>query len=209
MVDTLVSTAPLTLRARLGDPRTVADMILEADAIRDGHFELLGGAHSDRFIHFSRIAEDDARLHLLADWFLPTVAAWVASAVVAPSTAGVALGATIARRLGIPFHLADVDDDGRAVRVASGEALSGTRALLVNDVVTTGAGLQALAHATRATGATIAGAAWFLSRAEVDVERLIAAPAVALAEVSLDAWTAEACPLCQRDEPLTRAVEVN
>ncbi|MEO5575373.1 MAG: hypothetical protein ABIR67_00410 [Gaiellaceae bacterium] len=83
-------------------------MIIDARAISDEHFELLGGTHSDTFIRFSRIADDDARLQLLADWFLPAVAAWLPTVIVAPSTAGVALGATIARRLAVPFDLAEV-----------------------------------------------------------------------------------------------------
>lgn len=184
-------------------------MLLEAAAISDGHFELLGGTHSDRFIRFSRIAEDGARLQLLADWLLPSVAAWFPSAVVAPSTAGVTLGQTIARRLGLPLYLAEVDVDGRATRLAPSNGQSDARAVLINDVVTSGAGVEALAGAARATGATVVGAVWFVSRAEVDVAELIGAPTAAIADLYLDAWPSEACPLCQRDEPLTRAVDVN
>lgn len=208
MLETLPAALP-TLHARLGDPRLLAEMIVDANALVEGHFELLGGDHSDRFVRFSRIADDGARLDTLAEWFIPTIAAWLPTAALAPSTAGVALAATIARRLELPLYLAAVDGDGRATHVHDGAGLAGARVLLVNDVVTTGRGIEALAVAARETGATIAGAAWFVSRSNVDVARLIYSPVAALAELDLPSWRADACPLCDRHETLTHAVEVN
>lgn len=106
--------AALTLRARLRDPLTIADILAESEAIGHGHFELLGGEHADTFIRFSRIAKDPAALEITTHWLLPSVAAWSPRAVLAPATAGVALGWTLARRLGLPLMLAAVGPDGRA-----------------------------------------------------------------------------------------------
>ncbi len=184
-------------------------MIVDTGALAEGHFELLGGEHSDRFVRFSRIANDEARLDMVCDWIVPTVAAWLPTAVVAPATAGVALAATIARRLGLPLYLAAIGEDGRATHVHDGDGLVGQRVLLVNDVVTTGRGIEALAAAARASGAMIAGSAWFVSRSDVDVARLIDAPVAALADLELPSWQARACPLCERHETLTHAIEVN
>jgi hypothetical protein len=58
-------------------------------------------------------------------------------------------------------------DEGRASGITSGEELSRRRVLLVNDVVTTGAGMAALARLVEHSGAEIAGAAWFASRSPV------------------------------------------
>src|SRR6266540_2918249 len=98
MPETLAPAAPPLLRARLGDPRMLAEMIVDDGAVVEGHVELLGGAHSDRFIRFSRIANEQEHLGAVAEWLLPTVAAWSPTAVVAPATAGVALATTLARR---------------------------------------------------------------------------------------------------------------
>jgi orotate phosphoribosyltransferase len=138
-------------------------MIANTDALIYGHFELLGGDHADTFIKFSRIAERSTALETTTQWLLPSVAAWLPDVVVAPATAGVALGWTLARRLGLPLVLADVGADGRAVAVPDAESLRDHRALLVNDVVTTGRGMTALAQVANNAGATVAGATWFLS----------------------------------------------
>lgn len=209
MPEALAPAAPPLLRARLGDPRLLAEMIVDDNAVVEGHFELLSGAHSDRFIRFSRIANEHEHLGAVTEWLLPTVAAWLPTAVVAPATAGVALAASLAGRLGLPLFLAGVGEDGRATGIQDAEALAGKRVLLVNDVVTTGEGIVVLAAAAAASGATVAGACWFVTRASVDVEGMINAPAAALADVDLASWPAADCPLCRRDDAVTRAVEVN
>jgi hypothetical protein len=57
-----------------------------------GHFALLSGLHTDRFLAFSRIADDPAALQTIAGWLAPSIALLLPDALVAPSTAGVGLG---------------------------------------------------------------------------------------------------------------------
>ena len=207
MLDTLAPTAPL-LRARLGDPRVVIDMLSRNGALLDGHFELLGGQHSNHFLKFSRIASDTRDLDAIGDWLTPTVAAWRPDAVLAPSTAGVALAWTLARNLGVPLQLSSVDENGRPSELLDAST-AGKSLLLVNDVVTTGTGMAALAACAAGAGATVAGAAWFASRAEVDVAALIAAPAVCIAQLDLCNWLQQECPLCRDGEPVEPAQDLN
>ncbi len=129
--------------------------------------------------------------------------------MLAPATAGVALGWTLARRLGLPLVLADVGADGRAYAVHDRDSLPERRALLVNDVVTTGRGMAALARVATDAGATVAGATWFLSRGSVDVTETIGAPVSYVGDLLLSHWSPASCPLCARREPLTRALEIN
>lgn len=198
-----------TLRVRLGDPRTVTEMLGSTDALAHGHFELLDGDHADTFIRFSRIADRPAALETTAQWLLPSAAAWLPEAVLAPATAGVALGWTLARRLGLPLVLAEVGPDGRAVGVREAESIQHRRVLLVNDVVTTGRGMAALARVATDADATVAGGTWFLSRSDVNVSQMIGAPVSSVGDLLLARWPPEACPRCRRGEALTRALEIN
>lgn len=209
----MTATAPgvddaLTLRARLGDPRTVAEILAATDALAHGHFELLGGDHADSFIKFSRVADRPTALDTTAQWLLPSVAAWLPESVLAPATAGVALGWTLAQRLGLPLVLADVGANGRPCAVQERDAVRDRRVLLVNDIVTTGEGMAALAEVARDAGATVAGATWFLSRSDVDVSDLIGAPVSYIGDLLLARWSPP-CPLCERGDPMTTALEIN
>ncbi len=81
--------------------------------------------------------------------------------------------------------------------------------LLVNDVVTTGDGLVALADLVRACGAAVSAATWFLSRADIELTERIAAPSVALARLPLQVWDESECPLCAAGVKVTEATDLN
>lgn len=206
------ATPPLeapTLQVRLGDPRVVAQMLAATDALSHGHFALLGGDHADTFIRFSRVANQSSSLSTTAEWLLPSVAAWMPDAVVAPMTAGVSLAWVLSQRLGVPLFLAETGPDGRALALQDPELVAGRRVLLVNDVVTTGAGMSALARVARDAGAVVAGGTWFLARSDVDVSAAIDAPVSSVGDLLLERWSPESCPRCAEGDPFTHAVEIN
>lgn len=141
---------PATLNApalypRLGDPWVMADLVSRPNVIEHGHFRLLSGAHSEQFLRFSKIANNSDALDIVAAALVPSVAVWQPDAVLAPSTAGVSLGRELAARLGVALYLAHVDERGRADSFVGESPRLGSSMLLVNDVVTTGDGLRALA----------------------------------------------------------------
>ena len=209
LMTTLTAIEPQTLRVRLGDPRLLTEMLTESDALEHGHFELLSGHHAETFIRFSRSAKHSPSLETTARWLLPSVAAWLPEVVLAPATAGVSLAWTISRQLGLPLVLADVGDDGRALPLAQAENVANKRVLLVNDVVTTGTGMEVLASVARDAGAVVAGGTWFLARNDVDVAAMIDAPTSSVGDLPLKQWSRQACPLCDRGDDLTRALEIN
>ena len=51
------ATATDTLVLHRGDPYALAELLALPGAIMEGHFQLLSGLHTDRFVAFSRIAE--------------------------------------------------------------------------------------------------------------------------------------------------------
>jgi orotate phosphoribosyltransferase len=205
---TSLADAP-TFRAHLGDPTTLADYLGRSEVLRHGHFCLLSGLHTEWFLAFSRIAIDAAAVQQLAATLAAVVGPWSPTAVLAPSTAGVALGGVLARRLGTPLHLASLDGEGRANGIIGTPGLNDQRVLLVNDIVTTGRGLQALADVVRAAGATVAGAAWFASRADVDVQGLLGAPGAHLVTLDLPAVPADQCRGCAAHQPVEEALDLN
>jgi orotate phosphoribosyltransferase len=202
-------TEPISLRARLGDPRTLAEYLGRPGALRLGHFRLLSGLHSEHFLAFSEIAKDNEALADLGTLLTPTIAPWQPTAVLAPSTAGVSLGSALAGRLGVAMHLAYLDSDGRPQGLVGDPDIAGGRVLLVNDVVTTGQGIDALARAVRERGADVAGAAWFASRADVDLAERIDAPVVFALSLDLKAVPADECDACSKGVPLQDGVDLN
>lgn len=184
----------IEFRPLLGDPAQVLRLLSADGALRDGHFRLLSGLHTDVFLAFSAIAADPVNLDAISSWLGPTVDAWVPDAVLAPSTAGVGLAATLARRISAPLHLATVGRDGRPSDLLGPALPSSARVLVVNDVSTTGTGIGALADIARSHGAGVVGAAWFASRGMAADD--LGFPTAHVVDVNLEAFSAGDCPHC-------------
>lgn len=198
-----------SLALHRGDPYVLAEWLALPGALRSGHFELLSGLHSDRFLAFSRICEEKGALDLLASWLAPELAPLSPSAVLAPSTAGVGLGRALARTLGVPLQLASLNASGRPEAVIGAPPLAGERVLLANDVLTTGQGLEALSRLVRSSGGEPAAAVWFLSRTAVDIEAALGVPGLCIADFELPAWEDKQCHACRRGESLELALDIN
>lgn len=184
-------------------------MLLTPRALLEGHFNLLSGLHTDRFLAFSRIADHPEALRQIARWLAPSLEPLLPDALLAPSTAGVGLGWALAREIGVPLHLALLDSDGRAREILGAPPLIGQRVILINDVVTTGQGLRALSNVVLGAGGETAGASWFASRRQVDVEAMLGQPTTWVTTVDLPAWPTEACPLCSGEIPLQQGLDLN
>lgn len=193
----------------IGDPRSVEEMLLAPQALLDGHFSLLSGLHTDRFLAFSRIADNPEWLQRIARWLAPSLEPLLPDALLAPSTAGVGLGWALARMLGVPLHLALLDPHGRACEILGAPLLTGQRVLLINDVVTTGRGLRALSEVVAGAGGDVVGASWFASRSEVDAGAMIGQPTTWVTTVDLPAWPAHDCPLCLGQTALQQGLDLN
>jgi hypothetical protein len=69
--------------------------------------------------------------------------------------------------------------------------------------------MKALASTVHAAGGEVAGAAWFVTRTNLDAETCLGVPCAYVADLPLPQWAADECPLCDDTLPLTRAIEIN
>lgn len=184
-------------------------MLGRPEVLCEGHFRLLSGLHSDHFIRFSRLADDADALGYVADLLAGIVASWEPDAVAAPSTAGVSLGVELGRRLSVRLHLVAVGADGRPTTLIGTSPIADSRVLLVNDVITTGEGVKALAQVMTAAGAVSIGCCAFVARTVDDPAQAVGMPVAVAASVDLAAWSSEECPLCESSGPPEDARDLN
>jgi orotate phosphoribosyltransferase len=175
------------------DQAAVLDLYRATGALRRGHFALSSGRHSDTYLQsalvlqWPRLAEALGRA--LAEPFAGRVEVVVAAAV-----GGLLIGHEIARELGVRMVFAE--RDGGAMRLRRSFALaSGERALLAEDVITTGGSAREVAGLVTAAGAVPVGLAAIVDRRP---EPATEPPtAVVLARVAAASWDPAGCPLCQ------------
>lgn len=133
-----------------------------AGALLEGHFILSSGLHSPRYLQCARVLMDPLRASALASALAATLPRELKSQIgiiVSPAMGGVVIGHEMGRALGVEAIF--VERPAGVFELRRGFALApGQKALLVEDVVTTGlSSREAMAAIAREGGEAIAAAA--------------------------------------------------
>jgi orotate phosphoribosyltransferase len=153
--------------AELAAVRAIAsrteDLFRKSGALKEGHFLLKSGKHSERYLEKFLVLQDTAATSELCGFWAARHRAPdgtpLVDVVAGPTTGGVVLAFETARQLGVRSIFAEEvkDPDGttrrefrRGFTIAPGE-----RVLLVDDILTTGGSLLAMLPAVEAFGGEI------------------------------------------------------
>jgi orotate phosphoribosyltransferase len=206
------------IAARAAIAARTEELFRESGALRDGHFLLKSGRHSDAYLEkFAVLSDPAVTSELCGIWAgqhrgpadEPTV-----DLVAGPTTGGVILAFETGRQLGTRAIFAEeVKDEAdaaprrefrRGFRIEPGERL-----LLVDDILTTGGSLLAMIPAVEAAGGEIVGCAVMVDRS--GGMSALASPATgrrynlsALWVLDLPTYEPgpDTCPRCSAGEPL-------
>lgn len=177
------------------NPQEAAGLFERSGAMLTGHFQLSSGRHSDRYVQKARVLEHtDVAMALareIGSWY-PRV-----DVVVAPAVGAVALGFAVALATGARSLYAEREEG--AMRLRRGFLIHpGERALVVEDVVTTGASAREVFALVETTGAERLGVAALIDRSTHPV----GFPLRAVLRVEAMTWDPADCPLCARGDPI-------
>ena len=157
-----------TLRRTLDDvarreiaSRTEA-LFRSSGALREGHFSLKSGRHSDAYVEKFQVLQDPAATSELCGFFAAgahgTDGEPMVDLVAGPTTGGVILAFETGRQLGTRAIFAEevAGEGGTHREFRRGFAIApGERVLLVDDILTTGGSLLAMIPAVEAAGGEI------------------------------------------------------
>ena len=179
------------------DAARLREALVERGALLEGHFRLSSGRHSDRFIQKFRILEEPRLVAPVAEAIAARFAAQRPNIVVSAAVGGIILGYEVARALGLRAIF--VEKEGGVPVLRRGFALGpADRALVVEDVVTTGGSVREVLQLIGEHGATCVGVGAIVARSIPD----FGVPFEALLEMPIESFAPDACPLCARGEPI-------
>jgi orotate phosphoribosyltransferase len=165
-----------------------------ADALLEGHFILSSGLRSPRYLQCARVLMDPARAERLARALaekLPEEVRNAVEVVVSPAMGGVIIGHEMGRALGKPAMFVERPQGTfelrRGFRLKPGE-----RALLVEDVVTTGLSSREAIAAIETAGGKVIGAASLVDRSGGNAD--LGVPYTPLIRIDVPAYSADALP---------------
>jgi orotate phosphoribosyltransferase len=143
----------------------------QAGALREGHFRLKSGRHSDRYLEKFQVLQfpeiTSELCGLLAARARDADGSVVVDVVAGPTTGGVILAFETARQLSVRSLFAEEVRDERGTRREFRRGFTmrpGERVLLVDDILTTGGSLAAMLPAVEAFRAEVVGAVVLVDR---------------------------------------------
>lgn len=179
----------------------VLDMFRQAGGFLEGHFQLSSGLHSSRYLQCALVLQHPRHAEQLGRALAACVGQAV-DVVVSPALGGLIIGHEVARALGVRHIFCERDANRqmtlrRGFRIAPGE-----RALIVEDVITTGGSSLEVAELVRRHGGTVAAAVSIIDRSGGSAD--LGVPRASLAVLSVEAWPPEQCPLCAQGLPVEK-----
>jgi orotate phosphoribosyltransferase len=186
------------------NPEPLFDTLREVGALKEGHFLLASGRHSDRYVEkfdlLRRPAATERACRRIAEHFRDAGVEVVAG----PTTGGVILAFETARQLGIDAAYAErVADGGPAREFRRGTAFEpGARVLVVDDILTTGGSVRETFAALAPHHVSVVAVAVLVDRSGGAFDPGV--PLHALATLDIATWEPASCPLCASGVPLQK-----
>jgi orotate phosphoribosyltransferase len=170
----------------------------ENDALLTGHFLLTSGLHSPRYLQCALVLQHpqlaESLCAALAAKIKADPAIGMIDLVIAPALGGVIVAHEAARALGVRALFTERQEG--AMKLRRGFQLKpGERALVVEDVVTTGGSTREVMEVVARYGGVVAGAGSLIDRSGGVVDLGVSRHALAVLEVPT--YDPAACPLCQ------------
>jgi orotate phosphoribosyltransferase len=209
--------APIDEVSRAATARRTEELFRRSGALRDGHFRLKSGRHSDAYLEKFQVLQDTAATSELCGlWAVAhrdPAGDTTVDLVAGPTTGGVILAFETGRQLGTRAIFAEEvhDADGivrrefrRGFQIAPGE-----RVVLVDDILTTGGSLLAMIPAVEAAGGEIVDCHVLVDRSggmtsltSPSTGRVYPLSALWILDLPTYDPGPATCPRCAADEPL-------
>ncbi len=193
---------PLVILAAV-TPSLVLELFLKTGAYLQGHFRLTSGLHSGEYLQCAKVLAFPEYAEVLGRELAQKLPDSGAQVVVSPAIGGIVIGHEVARALKVRSLFAERDGVTREMTLRRGfEIKPGERAVVIEDVITTGGSTKEVIRLLQSLDAEVIAAGSIIDRsggmANVEV------PRAALETLSAVTYDPDVCPLCRDNVPLVK-----
>lgn len=170
----------------------VLEIFEREGAVQKGHFLLSSGLHSDTYVQCARVLQHPHLAESLADELAKGFEQYDVDLVVSPALGGIIIGYMVAMALRKRMVFAERTGEEMALR--RGLSIdAGERALIVEDVITTGGSVKELMEMVESAGGRVEGLGALIERGK---ERSFEVPKKVLFRLKASVWEPQDCTLC-------------
>jgi orotate phosphoribosyltransferase len=197
---TRLKEAPMILNA---DEKVLA-LFKDSDALLQGHFKLTSGKHSEWYFEKIRLIEKPAALERIIGLLVEKIRAEKKDFeyIVSPAYGAIAIGFLAALKLGKKFAFTQRLDEKMSFR-SGFTGLDDSKAIIVEDILTTGGSINEVVECLKLRGVEVAGIYVLVDRTAGEV-LIEGRPVGSLLALKVEAFEPEACPFCRKGILLTK-----
>ena len=180
----------------------VKDLLIETNAIMNGHFLLTSGLHSPHYVEKFNVLQHPAYTQKLCEAMAENFKDAGIETVVGPVTGGILLAHETGKVLGTRAIFTERVDGKMTFR--RGFSLhEGERVLIVEDIVTTGGSIKEVIEVVKRHGGIPVAVSMLVDRSGGKIS-FGDVPYKALLRLNVETYKPEACPLCKEGIPMTK-----
>lgn len=182
-------------------PEEVLRIFRETGALLSGHFLLSSGLHSPTYFQCALVFQHPQHAECLGSELAFRFQGCPVDLVVSPAVGGIVVGQEVGRALKVRAIFAERQAGQmclrRGFRIEKGE-----RALVVEDVMTTGGSTDEVMRVVKAEGGQVVGVGVVVDRSGDSSPWDV--PVESLAQLEAVTYSSESCPLCRDKVPLVK-----
>jgi len=167
--------------------------------MQEGHFRFTSGRHGDAYMQCARLFEYPSDSAIICSDVVGFFRGKGVDLVIGPALGGIIMAYEVAKLLNVRNIFAERENGAMTLRRGF-DVTAGSRALVVEDVVTTGGSVKEVIELLRGHGVEVAGVGALIDRSNGSVN--FGVPFQAVATMDLKSWEPEDCHLCRQGIPL-------
>jgi orotate phosphoribosyltransferase len=177
------------------------DIFKETGVLRQGHFRLTSGRHSDQYMQCGRVFEQAGKAEILCKALAGLFAHEKIDMVAGPALGAMLMAYEVSRHLDCRNMFSERENGVMTFRRGFA-ADPGLRILVVEDTVTTGGTVRELIRLCQDGGAEVVGVGSLVDRSGGKAD--FGVPFRAVVPVNIESWEEKDCPLCAQGVPIIK-----
>ncbi len=177
------------------DNQRALDIFHQTGALLSGHFKLTSGLHSDQYFQCAKVLQHPTFAEELCRTAKEEFKGQKPDLVIAPAVGGIVVGQEVARQLGARSLFAERQEGEMTLR--RGFSISpGEKALVAEDVVTTGGSVKEVVKLVQERGGDVLGVFSIVDRSGGKAD--FGVRYVSAMQLAVTTYDPANCPLCEK-----------
>lgn len=179
----------------------VIEIFEKQGALLKGHFKLSSGLHSEKYLQCALILQYPKIAEKLSKGLAARFSSEKIDVVIGPALGGIVLSYEVGRTLGVRSVFTEREERKMVLRRGFSIA-KGEKALVVEDVITTGGSTKEVIDVVKNSGGIVVGVGSIIDRSDAIIDFDVRKES--LAKLQIKTFNPNSCPLCQAGIPVTK-----